>query len=1023
MTDEISYEFTSKGLASHETLTVTDFKGVEALSRPYEFTINLKSESPDIDMDAMLENRCALIMRIGRHERMVHGVLSDFEQLHQVEQFTLYRAVLVPRLWWLSLYTTNEIYLNMSVVDIIEAVLKECNFIKKDNENIHGDYKLKLNGSYKKRAYLCQWRETHLNLVSRLMEHEGIYYYFEQDKASEKIVFCDDKEFHQEIHEPNLHYAPVSGLDMDKAGSHVQSFICRQKRMPRTVVLKDYNYEKPNLDVTGRADVDPVHGKGEVFVYGDNFETPEEGNRLARFRAGEIFCKKERFHGDGMVSRLSPGFLFNVKGHFRKKFNRDYLLVNIEHEGVAPSYLTEKERSAVEPLQAYSNAFTAIPAAVQFRPERITPKPKFYGEINAVVDGETTGKYAELDEQGRYKIRLPFDREDSHGPGKASWWFRKAEPHAGLEEGIHFPLRQKTEVLLSFIDGDPDRPMISNAIANPDTPNVVTGKNQTNNVIRTSSGNLLELEDVEESKRIKLWCPRHNSYFHLGASNHAGDGCTTLTEGLIRTEGTGGSALTYVAKPEGTGDDGNTSIWVDPPAGPGDNQYKDVDKFKEREFFVFKNMFTPADAAGSMDYAGAAGTSDITESEEKSGDYHILRKIGTQYNYLKGIMFNYGHPESKRFNYGNSFDVSHDEDHADTSGLITTISGYAPSGITDYDGSTITADAGKSKWETIVGKGHVTVGHHDSFNIQEGNRYDFGGYWNYDLGNSYEEKWMAQSGADGVELNRSDLPFDGANSGGPYYTSITKLDGTLVCAGGARPNHGSNVWVSKTINGASYDYSTEHDSVEVKHMCNSVSYKYGGREEEYYHGGDGTQWGWKTSEGGVMSEQYWSEGGFQYKTEDDQISYYHSFEFSTSATATAAISFGAATSFSLSGDVKLDAKIELAVTTEFSFSAAAKAEIGVELGVAADIKTGLGLTIEGDFKPSWTFKLKKSEFGMHGPGTKAEKKEALEAHLQTLIMEELKLGLSSQQIKLIQSQVGIKARKLNLDTDQLHIQV
>ena len=243
MPDKITYEFTSKGLKDSEKLIVTDFRGSEAISEPYEYTISLKSESADIDMDEMLSTPCTFLMTIGRYQRPVHGCLSDFEQLHQADQFTMYRAVLVPRLWQLTLYKANEVYLKdlnsqngTTVPDIIEIVLKECGFTTLD-------YELRLNASYPRRPYRCQWNETHFQYISRLMEHEGICYYFDQDKASEKIVFCDSLNLHKNMKDADVNYAPVSGVDIHTASSNIRSLVCRKKRMPKTVVLQDYNYE------------------------------------------------------------------------------------------------------------------------------------------------------------------------------------------------------------------------------------------------------------------------------------------------------------------------------------------------------------------------------------------------------------------------------------------------------------------------------------------------------------------------------------------------------------------------------------------------------------------------------------------------------------------------------------------------------------------------------------------------------------------------------------------------------------
>ncbi len=856
MPDQIIYEFTCQGLSPEASFSVIDFKGFEAISRPYQFTINLKSESPDIDMDAMLSSPCTLRMRIGRYERPVHGVLSGFEQRHQVDRFTFYRVVLVPKLWHLSLYQANEIYLNdqadrpgTDVPEILGFVLQECGL----NPDI--DYRMALNGSYPKHPYRCQWNETHFNYISRLMEHEGIYYYFEQGDDRERIVFCDLRQAHVPVEDPQVNYSPAAGLDIDEAVNNIHALVCQQKRMPRTVVLKDYNYEKPSLDVTGKAEVDPK-GIGEVFRYGDNFETPEEGHRLAGIRAQEIFAGKERYFGESMVSRLLPGHLFSMRGHYREGFNQEYLLAEIRHEGAAPSYLTDAGEA--EPISAYNNSFIAIPETVQFRPERITEKPRFHGQINAVVDGEASGKYAELDDQGRYKIRLPFDRENSHGPGKASYWFRKAEPHAGPNEGMHFPLRQRTEVLLSFIDGDPDRPLISSAVPNPATPNVVTGKNQTSNVIRTSAGNLMEFEDMDGRNRMKFSTPQNSTYLHLGAPNHPGDGIVGVTKGIHRLEIGGGKQHTFVTKDEygnlsGTSkssgqpydapsaysadavvtDQGNTYICVndllsapqfsstqtysvgdiafednirykcktaiDTPGefnsdqwdrfgNPDDTSYWTEDLFLEQGLFTFRVKDSEGmSITGNPSYRNTTPNpiDNMTEDDEYSGNYLIDRQIGPRYKWSKNneYIFHYGGAigtpsEKKIFEYGNTYQVKIRDSQIDsnitvgtTDILIADLNGskdastgtrnidqanYNPSNIKDYYGK-------DRSWSDTIKRARVSLAEHDTITGQKGNIYDFGGYWNYNLGNSYEEAHINQD----IDLNKKhELAFPSSGFSG-----------------------------------------------------------------------------------------------------------------------------------------------------------------------------------------------------------------------------------------------------------------
>jgi type VI secretion system secreted protein VgrG len=189
----------------------------------------------------------------------------------------------------------------------------------------------------------------------------------------------------------------------------------------------------------------------------------------------------------------------------------------------------------------------AIPADVQFRPERNTPRPRINGTMNATIDAAGDGQYAEIDDEGRYKVVLPFD-QSGNSEGRASRWVRMAQPYSGANYGMHFPLHKGTEVLLTFIDGDPDRPIISGSVPNPDTMSPVTGGNQTASVIRTGGGNQIRIEDNDGGQQIHLSSPTMDSKISIGAPNEgnifinsAGD----LVQKIVgpETHRTGGKAF------------------------------------------------------------------------------------------------------------------------------------------------------------------------------------------------------------------------------------------------------------------------------------------------------------------------------------------------------------------------------------------------------------------------------------------------------------------------------------------------
>lgn len=471
--------FESKAYGA-DTFGVIEFNGEEGLSRLYRFEIQLVSESADIDLEKMLANDVSLRLVNAGVETRYHGMLAEFEQLHQKGGDTFYRAVLVPRLWQLSLYRVNEVYVEKSLPDVIKAVLEEAGLTSLD-------YDIALTAEYTPWSHLCEYQETHFDFLSRLMERDGVYYYFEQGDQREKLIVTDAGTRHQKSPGDAVEYVPMSGLVGKADKPTVFTLVCKQKQLPKTMVLMDYNYRKPSVDLRSEVTVDDG-GRGEVYLYGEHADTLEESKALAEIRAQELRCRKRTFVGESTVNVLASGYLKELTGHFRRDFNQDYLVTEVTHEASQENdMLHGGDATAGIGAPFYRNTFTAIAKNVQFRPERMTPKPRIHGTMNAVIDGETSGATPELDEAGRYKVRVTFDRTRK-GDAKASQSVRMATPYAGSDHGIHYPLRKGTEVLLTFIDGDPNRPIISSAVPNADTPSVANVDNENSVVNRFRGG-------------------------------------------------------------------------------------------------------------------------------------------------------------------------------------------------------------------------------------------------------------------------------------------------------------------------------------------------------------------------------------------------------------------------------------------------------------------------------------------------------------------------------------------------------
>ncbi len=235
-------------------------------------------------------------------------------------------------------------------------------------------------------------------------------------------------------------------------------------------------------------------GYGIVVLYGEHFRNMDEGRVLAHIRAEEAGCLKETFEGISGCCHVAPGYRFKMQNHMRPAYDQMYLFVETTHRGnrSMPGVAVRDVNGVEQP--GYEVRFTAIPADRQFRPARITPKPRLHGVMHGHIDSETLTSRAELDSQGRYKVAIPFDLS-GRSKGKASRYIRMAQPYGGSGQGMHFPLLKGTEIIWTCIDGDPDRPIIIGTVPNPTQPSVVTQGNNRSNVLRTTSGINMEFFD------------------------------------------------------------------------------------------------------------------------------------------------------------------------------------------------------------------------------------------------------------------------------------------------------------------------------------------------------------------------------------------------------------------------------------------------------------------------------------------------------------------------------------------------
>lgn len=507
------FSFASKAFPA-DKFSVVKMEGYEAISANFSFELTLVSDDTKIDFETMLSNPATFTLYAagGNMDTPYHGVLSEFEQLHKVDDLVFYRAVLAPRLQRLNLYRTSDVHLNdKTIPEILAAVVKDSGLTS-------ADFEQKLKGTYRKRSFVCQYQETNLDFITRWMEKEGMYFYFDHSGDAEKLVMVDDTAL-QPAGVLGVTYRPVENMASGAAKDSVQEFLCRQKPLPKQVILQGFNYNSAAVELKQTAQVSAA-GTGDVMLYGENFLTQDEGQRYAKLRAEELLCGGKVFKGEATAVGVRSGYFMQMAAHYRMDFNGKYLVTEVRHKGSQAGVLLagiENSYGGKPGETDYHLTFKAMPSAVQFRPARAMIRPHVAGTISAIVDAEGSGEYAEMDDLGQYKVQLPFSRTGK-AANKGSARIRMATPYSGRDHGMHFPLLKGAEVLLSFVDGDPDQPVIVNTVPNSENLSVVNSKNPSKDIIKTAGGNFLELEDTKSRQHLQLYSPILKSSLRMGAA-------------------------------------------------------------------------------------------------------------------------------------------------------------------------------------------------------------------------------------------------------------------------------------------------------------------------------------------------------------------------------------------------------------------------------------------------------------------------------------------------------------------------
>ena len=439
---------------------VWDFSGQEEISQLSRFEIRLLASDPDVDFSKLLNKRAALRIwswQDGGYTRAYHGIISSFRQVDQHELYAVFLAELVPLMWRLTLNHRSRIFQDKSVRDIVEEVLK-------DNGLQSDDYRMALQSTYEPlnkppREFCVQYRESDFNFISRLMEEEGIFYFFEHGDSKETLVIADNTSVHSPAApQSEVRYEKFTGQQALEE-EFVQVLQYRENVIPARVDLKDFNYDTPQTQLFASSQLGQ-NGSFYVYDHPGRFGFLDRGMTLARIRNEELEAGRKTVSGEGNCRSFCVGYRVTVTDHPRADLNNEYLLTGVTHQGIQGGPLGTDQQTA------YSNGFECIPASVPYRPPRIARKPFVQGTQTAIVVGPE-GEEIYVDEKGRVKVQFHWDVEGEYDEN-SSCWVRVSQKWAGVSWGAMFIPRIGQEVVVDFLEGDPDQPLITGEVYNGD---------------------------------------------------------------------------------------------------------------------------------------------------------------------------------------------------------------------------------------------------------------------------------------------------------------------------------------------------------------------------------------------------------------------------------------------------------------------------------------------------------------------------------------------------------------------------
>ncbi len=442
-----------------EEVRVLRYTATEGLSQCFVYDLELASFEIAVAFEDIIGESAKLEVHTAHGQRWVHGIVARWEEIGYNRAFTYYSVRMVPLLWTLTLIRQSRIFQKMSTADIVKKVLEDAGIPK----NL---FRFSLQKSYEPRLYCVQYRESDYDFINRLMEEEGMFFFFEHTEDEHVLVIGDSPEVHADLPEdPILRYRESdAGMLSEET---VTGF--RYARTLRTgaVSLNEFDFKKPSLDlVSAEKAASNKESKFESYDYPGEYHVHTLGKRLAKVRLEEERAETYLGVGETDCRRLEAGYKFALEEHPHEELNGEYVITRVRHTGEQPHAGAGAGGAGGEKPRVYHAHFEVIPYAIPFRAPRLTPRPRIDGPQTALVVGPK-GEEIHCDDLGRVKVKFHWDRSPAEDD-TASCWIRVSQPSGGM--GSMYIPRVGQEVVVEFLEGDPDRPLVTGRVYNAQTP-------------------------------------------------------------------------------------------------------------------------------------------------------------------------------------------------------------------------------------------------------------------------------------------------------------------------------------------------------------------------------------------------------------------------------------------------------------------------------------------------------------------------------------------------------------------------